>query len=477
MWWLPMALAAGATADTELVRPSITGGPAWVALAAQQPVETWRYGVLLQYENTPVLLHKYSQEVGAVVLHRQVMHAGLRYQGSERMSFGLTVPVYLHWGSEVPELEGDGAGWGDVALEAMWALNPVGLRVQAIAPTARRDHWMGGQAALSMSALAGPPGRIGPAFEGGITLRQAPDVAPRMDQGTEAFLNLALVARGDRLHWASGCTARASIGSLKERTRPPAECLTEVGLQAGRFDWSVGGGRGVGWGAGTTDLRITAGVTTTWRKPEHVPLEPFVARIELPPEPAPEVVVTPIPEPDVALAIIDGDQIVISEPIQFEFATSNILPESAPVLEAVAEVMNTNAQLVHVVIEGHASEEGSYAYNYELSVDRARSIWEALVDRGVHPERISYRGMGEVRPTDAELAPNRRAEFHIVLQLEVWEETPSYGATEIDKPWDGEQTLLVTPTMPEVESVIEEAPDAEEPLDPEAFLEDLEEAQ
>jgi protein TonB len=38
-----------------------------------------------------------------------------------------------------------------------------------------------------------------------------------------------------------------------------------------------------------------------------------------------------------------------------------------------------------VVIEGHASQEGSFEYNYTLSAERARAIYEALVLRGVHP--------------------------------------------------------------------------------------------
>ena len=41
---------------------------------------------------------------------------------------------------------------------------------------------------------------------------------------------------------------------------------------------------------------------------------------------------------------------------------------SIPTLQFVAKLMNQNARLGHVVIEGHASEEGTFVYNYDLSM-------------------------------------------------------------------------------------------------------------
>ena len=78
-------------------------------------------------------------------------------------------------------------------------------------------------------------------------------------------------------------------------------------------------------------------------------------------------------------------------------------------------------QIGHVVIEGHASEEGSHQYNYDLSNLRARAIFKALAEAGVHPDRMSHRGYGEALPKnlgedEAALAENRRVEFHIIRQ-------------------------------------------------------------
>ena len=87
----------------------------------------------------------------------------------------------------------------------------------------------------------------------------------------------------------------------------------------------------------------------------------------------------------------------------------------------VAKLINEDIQIGHLVIEGHASEEGSYGYNYDLSNLRARAIYRALVEAGVHPDRLSHRGYGEAIPIksgedEASLALNRRVEFHIVRQ-------------------------------------------------------------
>ncbi len=98
--------------------------------------------------------------------------------------------------------------------------------------------------------------------------------------------------------------------------------------------------------------------------------------------------------------------------------TSTLLEESRPVLRAVAKVLNDNAQIGHLVIEGHASKEGTSSHNYDLSEERAETLYQAMLEEGVHPNRLSYRGAGESIPLkgfenckeddEACLAPSRR---------------------------------------------------------------------
>jgi outer membrane protein OmpA-like peptidoglycan-associated protein len=193
---------------------------------------------------------------------------------------------------------------------------------------------------------------------------------------------------------------------------------------------------------------------------KFVPIPPprpdFVvdAEEQLPTEPPPDVAIEEILTVEKKwkegeLARVEEEAIVIRDPIQFEYNTANILPESLPTLHFVAKLMNQNARLGHVVIEGHASEEGTYIYNYDLSIRRARSIWEEIITAGVHPARLSYRGMGEVDPRkkgtdEAALAKNRRVDFHIIHRYNELEVLPEYPSN-IKLPWSGQPAKVKTP--------------------------------
>ena len=102
---------------------------------------------------------------------------------------------------------------------------------------------------------------------------------------------------------------------------------------------------------------------------------------------------------------------------------------------------------------------------------RARSVWEELIRAEVHPDRLSYRGMGEVLPAtdgsdEAALAANRRVEFHIVRQYASDEDDPTYRPVQ-RAPWDGEAVQPQTPVP------VRETPSAPgDPIDVEQFLEE-----
>jgi outer membrane protein OmpA-like peptidoglycan-associated protein len=51
-----------------------------------------------------------------------------------------------------------------------------------------------------------------------------------------------------------------------------------------------------------------------------------------------------------------------------------------------------------IVIEGHASSDGSESYNQKLSEKRAASVETYLLDKGITNERLSTVGYGESKP-------------------------------------------------------------------------------
>ncbi len=102
--------------------------------------------------------------------------------------------------------------------------------------------------------------------------------------------------------------------------------------------------------------------------------------------------------------------------IQFDFDRADIKPESRPQLEAISTVLTENPELRLNVI-GHTDNQGSEAYNANLSERRAKAVVSALVaDFGIDAARLAPVGKGFSAPlasndTDEGRAKNRRVEL------------------------------------------------------------------
>lgn len=104
--------------------------------------------------------------------------------------------------------------------------------------------------------------------------------------------------------------------------------------------------------------------------------------------------------------------------IEFDFGSDQIEPESYPMLDKIADAMKNNPNM-KILVTGHTDDVGSEESNLALSVRRAASVKNALVQRGITSDRIKTIGKGESMP----LAPNnseenrrinRRTEFTII---------------------------------------------------------------
>jgi peptidoglycan-associated lipoprotein len=110
---------------------------------------------------------------------------------------------------------------------------------------------------------------------------------------------------------------------------------------------------------------------------------------------------------------------MIAERVHFDFDRSNIRPgEDTRVLEQKLQILQANPGL-RLEIVGHCDERGSDEYNLALGQRRSLSAKQFMVDRGINPDRISVRSMGEEQPIDPASNEdawmrNRRDEFIIV---------------------------------------------------------------
>jgi len=123
--------------------------------------------------------------------------------------------------------------------------------------------------------------------------------------------------------------------------------------------------------------------------------------------------------PDKGKVIVEGNEIVILEKVQFETNSAKILPQSNELLDAVAATLKGHPEFLVVEVAGHADERASDEHNLRLTKARAASVVEALRLRGTATSRLVSQGYGEYCPADQQSNPeawerNRRVEFKVV---------------------------------------------------------------
>ena len=103
--------------------------------------------------------------------------------------------------------------------------------------------------------------------------------------------------------------------------------------------------------------------------------------------------------------------------ILFDFNKATIRPESKEKLDQAAAYIK-DFPAGKFLIEGRTDKKGSDAYNLKLSRQRAASVVAALEARGVAPEQLKSRGVGEAKATVAETASDaeRLSDRRVVVE-------------------------------------------------------------
>lgn len=122
----------------------------------------------------------------------------------------------------------------------------------------------------------------------------------------------------------------------------------------------------------------------------------------------------PLNEDDDILSIPVGGKIIIKN-IEFETAKATLTARSERILQNVLKAM-TAANEMELLISGHTDDVGERDMNIQLSKDRAESVKNWLVARGISANRLSTRGAGPDEPivpntSDENRQRNRRCEF------------------------------------------------------------------
>lgn len=115
----------------------------------------------------------------------------------------------------------------------------------------------------------------------------------------------------------------------------------------------------------------------------------------------------------------DGENIVLNKTyvlknINFEFDSYKLSYASTETLDQLFDWLMKHPSL-HLVLGGHTDDVGGDQYNLTLSKNRARTVAEYLMKKGIDRKRITHNGFGKRKPLIAETTDparkiNRRVE-------------------------------------------------------------------
>jgi outer membrane protein OmpA-like peptidoglycan-associated protein len=121
---------------------------------------------------------------------------------------------------------------------------------------------------------------------------------------------------------------------------------------------------------------------------------------------------------NIGLIPIEVGSVVDLYNIFFETNSYAILPGSKSELNRVVKFLKNNNKL-KVEIQGHTDSTGNTGINMKLSKDRAKSVVDYLVGKGINSAQLDYKGYGDTKPiasneTEEGRKLNRRTTIKII---------------------------------------------------------------
>src|SRR6478735_9993726 len=153
----------------------------------------------------------------------------------------------------------------------------------------------------------------------------------------------------------------------------------------------------------------------------HAGSEPATAPTPAPPPPPPPAETAapaPAPAPAPSAVVVKGDSVQIPGQIEFDTGEATFKPGggSDAVVDQLKIFLDQNPKVTKLRIEGHTDNVGTPDTNQTLSGQRALTVKNAAIAKGVKKERFLAVGFGQNEPiadntTEEGRAQNRRTEF------------------------------------------------------------------
>jgi len=453
---------ASAQLDAERFKPAVTPD-GWVNAegSGTRPAEDpWEFGLYVNYaKNSLVVVNEDGELENTFVGNRVGADVLASFSIADPFSIGLGMPLYFQEGDAEPSAVGLGELRVVPKLRLLNDRESVGLALAAElrAPTNTGD-FSGDEGAVSVT----PKIIIDHRFRSGLRLGANLGVLIREES---RFFN---VLEGNELAYAAavayafnpdtelGVELNGAAGLAETDTEEtPLEALPYL-RQVLAPDWTLQAGAGVGVlaGYGVPTFRVFAGVR--WAPTSHDADRDGISDSEdqCPneaedldriddmdgcPEEDPDTDQDGVPDhqddcpeaketingvddddgcPDTGdpRVIYEDGEFKILDAVQFEHGSAKVTQESHSLLDQVALMIKAHPQVEKVRIEGHTDDTGPEDVNQRLSEQRANSVRQYLINKGVSPKRLSAKGYGESKPltdstSDSARTKNRRVQF------------------------------------------------------------------
>lgn len=453
---------AGAQVDAERFKPAVTHD-GWVNAegSGTRPAEDpWEFGLYFNYaKNSLVVVDGDGDLSNTFVGNRVGADVLASFSVADPFSIGLGMPLYFQEGDAEPSSVGLGELRVVPKLRLLNDRESLGLALAAElrAPTNTGD-FSGDEGDVSVT----PKLIVDHRFVSGLRLGANVGVLLREES---RFFN---VIEGNELAYAAavayafnpetelGVEFNGAVGlSERDTEETPLEALPYL-RQVLAPDWTLQGGAGVGViaGYGVPTFRVFAGVR--WAPTNHdadrdgipdsedaCPNDPEdMDRIEDMdgcPEEDPDGDQDGVPDhqddcpeaketingfedddgcPDTGdpRVIYEDGEFMILDAVRFEHGSAKVNEESHSLLDQVALMIKAHPQVGKVRIEGHTDDTGPEDVNQRLSEQRANSVRQYLINKGVSPKRLSAKGYGESKPleegtSESARTKNRRVQF------------------------------------------------------------------
>ena len=152
--------------------------------------------------------------------------------------------------------------------------------------------------------------------------------------------------------------------------------------------------------------------------------------------------------------VILNKQITIDN-ILYDYGKATLRPESLVELDKLINAVLIKSPQLKLQISSHTDSRGSHKVNDRLSEQRAKSVVDYLISRGIDPNRLTWKGYGKRdllvknARTEEQHQQNRRTTFMVTGLMDMPLFDTSIGSATVSVPTAGQGSVSATrPSTP-----------------------------